>query len=453
MSDYMPIEVMVEILSWLPVKSLIRFRCVSKTWFTLITTHDFISKHLNRALSNPQHPPHLLFRHFDENMKKETFTLHSSHDPLPRNHFSKHLSDTDRNLDRPSRRILKKKMKQRGFFAFPLDFIELHCPHKCFMNESELFFIVGSSNGLVCIVDDAPGKDYDIVPILWNPSIRKAIVLPSSGVKFPLSYLPMECLGFGYEPITDDYKLVRIVYLQDCPCHGSLETHPPLIQTYSLRTGVWSTIPYSGSRFNIVEQSLSVFVNGSVHWLAEIRDDEDDDDDDSICSVIFSFDIGNEVFHEMAVPKCFERGLDLNMSVAVIGGLLALVPCNSKVWTSDPCYSVWVMKEYGVAESWTKLFDIDVGVRLGRVLGFKKNGEVIMVTNAGKLLCYEPRSRTTSDPHIRSRTESFYLDTFMESLVLLNVKDGDLGRQANSSTASKGKGEYEEKGKIRFWSV
>jgi len=38
------------------------------------------------------------------------------------------------------------------------------------------------------------------------------------------------------------------------------------------------------------------------------------------------------------------------------------------------------MKEYGVVESWTKLYVIDLGERLGRVIGFKKNGEVLVTT-------------------------------------------------------------------------
>ena len=449
MSDYLPDVVIFEILSRLPVKSLIRFRSVSKTWFSLITSHDFIAMHLNRTLSNTKDPPYLLFRHYDEKMEKEHFALLSSNDPFPRNHFSRHLhyklnlsvSNSDPNPGPPNRLVLKKQMKERGFFAYPSDFIELHFPFKYL--EKEFIYIVGSSNGIVCLLDATPSNtDYDIVPILWNPSIRKAIYLPRPAVKFPFSYLPMEHDGFGYDPITDDYKLVRIVYLYGWGNQHTRENISPLIHIFSLRTGVWRTIPDPGSQFHIVQQSDSVFVNGSVHWLAEteknIRFDSDDsDDDDTFRNGIFTFDIGDEIFHEMAVPKCVELVYDLNMNLAVLGGSLALVPCNR--WNLGvEQYSVWVMKEYGVAESWTKMFDIDVGEGLRRVVGFTNNGEAL-VTKDGKLLFYNPSSRRTLNPHIHAQPASLYLDTYMDSLVLLNVEDGALGRQEDSSSASKDK--------------
>ena len=40
---------------------------------------------------------------------------------------------------------------------------------------------------------------------------------------------------------------------------------------------------------------------------------------------------------------------------------------------------------------------------------------------------------------IHAQPASLYLDTYMDSLVLLNVEDGALGRQEDSSSASKDK--------------
>ncbi|KAL4620483.1 hypothetical protein ACB092_06G157600 [Castanea dentata] len=353
MSDYFPDVVFVDILSRLPVKSLIRFRCVSKSWFSLISSHDFNTDHHNRTLSNTtKDSPYLLFSHYDLKMKKVRFALLSSDDPFPLNHFSKHL---DRRLklgvrggdpipDPPNRRILMKQAEKRGFFAYPSDFVELPCPYQSPKNKLMLL----------------PVDDHAIFLILWNPSIRKAISLPSPVVNVPLFFKAVDHLGFGYDPITDDYKIVRLVYLQGGFSHNDHERNPPIVQIYTLRTGAWRTIPGHDSRFTIVEQTeqfSSVFVNGSVHWFVE----DDDAVDFMVCNMIISFDIKDEVFHEMAVPKCFERRWDSNMKVAVVGGLLALVPCNYDPDFSDPCYSVWVMKEYGVVESWTKLYDIKVG--------------------------------------------------------------------------------------------
>ncbi|KAI8558649.1 hypothetical protein RHMOL_Rhmol04G0113000 [Rhododendron molle] len=54
MSDYIPTELLVEILVRLPVESLIRFTSVCKTWHSLITSPSFIAKHLNHSKTNTE---------------------------------------------------------------------------------------------------------------------------------------------------------------------------------------------------------------------------------------------------------------------------------------------------------------------------------------------------------------------------------------------------------------
>ncbi|KOM46737.1 hypothetical protein LR48_Vigan07g044100 [Vigna angularis] len=43
-------ELITEILSWLPAKTLMRFRCVSKTWNSLIINSYFMKLHHERSL-------------------------------------------------------------------------------------------------------------------------------------------------------------------------------------------------------------------------------------------------------------------------------------------------------------------------------------------------------------------------------------------------------------------
>jgi hypothetical protein len=71
MSDSLPNEVIAEILSRLPAKSVIKLRCVSKTWCSPISSPHFIATHLSRALSNPEYPSNLVFHHFDYPLKKD----------------------------------------------------------------------------------------------------------------------------------------------------------------------------------------------------------------------------------------------------------------------------------------------------------------------------------------------------------------------------------------------
>ena len=51
LSEHLPHDIMFDILTRLPVKSLIRFCRVSKSWYSTITSPIFITKHLDRANS------------------------------------------------------------------------------------------------------------------------------------------------------------------------------------------------------------------------------------------------------------------------------------------------------------------------------------------------------------------------------------------------------------------
>ena len=49
---HFPDEIVLEILTRLPVNSLLRFRCVCKNWYSYITNPNFISTHLSSLLSH-----------------------------------------------------------------------------------------------------------------------------------------------------------------------------------------------------------------------------------------------------------------------------------------------------------------------------------------------------------------------------------------------------------------
>ncbi|GMY10223.1 F-box/kelch-repeat protein At3g23880-like [Fagus crenata] len=425
MSDYLPEGVIVNILQRLPVNSIINCMCVCKLWKSLISSQYFITTHLNFTLCNTQ--PHLLFRHYDLNLHKNRLTLHSSIDPFPRIHFYKALDLTFRTF---FLRLLDcKEAQDKGFFAFPLDFIDLPCLHHLIIRFST---IVGSYNGILCLTNDDPdSEDLDFF-VLCNPSIPKAIRLPLPNIRFDshgLEELDVS-RGFGYDPTTRDYKVVRIAYLET---ESKTVPVPTLVEIYTLSTGAWRYVNPPGPPGLIHDGTETVFLKGAVHWFGHIDPNGKGKEDGIFRNIIVVFDMVHEVFSKvMDVPESLERVKHLRMRVAVVDGLLALVPCSSIVFNDEvQRNSVWVMREYGVAESWTKLYDITVEEGgLVRVLGFKKNGEVIVATNYNKFVCYEPSSGTISNPHILSPTGSFYLDTFVDSLVLLDVTDGNLGNSS-----------------------
>ncbi|XP_028053084.1 putative F-box protein At3g16210 [Camellia sinensis] len=119
LNAFIPEEVLIEILARLAVKSLLRFRPICKCWYYLITNPSFITTHLNRTKSNHSHK--LLIKFNYENRDRC---------------FSFTNDETSGN-----------------------EFVKLEYP---FQNYDELFKIVGSCNGLLCL-SDYNGSDYAVL--------------------------------------------------------------------------------------------------------------------------------------------------------------------------------------------------------------------------------------------------------------------------------------------------
>ncbi|KAJ0714009.1 putative F-box domain-containing protein [Helianthus annuus] len=102
MSDNIPFELQEEIIKRvLPVKSLIRFRSVSKQWKSLIDSSEFITHH---TLSQTQ-PQHLLVRYItrasgfrffsdDKSLREDKYVSIVDDDSFPHHKFSPVVTPT-----------------------------------------------------------------------------------------------------------------------------------------------------------------------------------------------------------------------------------------------------------------------------------------------------------------------------------------------------------------------
>ncbi|KAF3953004.1 hypothetical protein CMV_021505 [Castanea mollissima] len=85
------------------------------------------------------------------------------------------------------------------------------------------------------------------------------------------------------------------------------------------------------------------------------------------------------------------------------------------------CCSIWVMKEYGVVDSWTKQFTVDCNG--GLLLGLLKNGNILVETITpinSEISSYDPKSRQVKNLGICRRGFKIWVDNYMENLVLLD---------------------------------
>lgn len=135
MSDYLPQEVITNILVRLPIKSLVRSTSVCKSWSSMIKNSSFIRAHLNRTINlNNLHGTHLLLLH---KVSCESFSSSFGH-----NTFIDDVKEDDYSLHYDNHAF--DDYCKIGFQS-PIADMEMY-------NES--FRVVGICNGLVCLADD-----------------------------------------------------------------------------------------------------------------------------------------------------------------------------------------------------------------------------------------------------------------------------------------------------------
>ncbi|KAK9292742.1 hypothetical protein L1049_020722 [Liquidambar formosana] len=152
--------------------------------------------------------------------------------------------------------------------------------------------------------------------------------------------------GFGFSSKTNQYKVMRILYQGICDPSGRVLSFKWVVEIYTLGnmgTGTWRDIGYAPYYF---PYNLSgVFLNEALHWIAH---------DDNSSKLICAFDIGNEQFKTIPLPPISfsEQGRAIDWSnLGVLGGCLYIYAGEKDV---PQFVEIWVMKEYGVKESWTK---------------------------------------------------------------------------------------------------
>ncbi|XP_076948076.1 F-box/kelch-repeat protein At3g23880-like [Bidens hawaiensis] len=295
-----PTEIIVEFLLRLPVKSVLRCKSVCKSWYSLISDPQFVKSHLAMSTTNNYYRQHRLVFSTERNI------INVDNSSIFSTNQGTRIESC--NLDD----VMHDNCVNNA--------LELDYPFK---HLSKRVSIVGSCNGLICI-----DVDKDVLYI-WNPSTRKSYRLPPTGTyrTHPGFYV---LHGFGYIASTDDYKVVE---LSNC----FWNQRKTFVKIYSLKGGNWKNAFLHGFQFHVDYGKLC---NGALHWAASRSS--------SYPWTIVSFDLGNETCGEVLQPVYDAGRKDLRL-----GSLKEwlCVLCSYRGISAD----VWVMKDYGVKDSWTKL--------------------------------------------------------------------------------------------------
>lgn len=205
--------------------------------------------------------------------------------------------------------------------------------------------------------------------------------------------------GFGFDLSTQDYKMVYGV------C-SAIEQFELMFSVYSLKTGSWRLIQKGYPYVSLNPGMQGRLLNGCIHWLVyrNYRDVSS--------MVLLSFVLAEEEVLEIPLPPDFNiQGEDVYLSV--FRECLCLILGFNEV--------AWVMKEYGVRDSWTEI-RISIPPCQWLHSGFrKKNYDLLLLEDAEeKLVMINFEEATFRNLSIHGVPEVGYVVVDLESLVSPN---------------------------------
>nr|XP_023885717.1 F-box/kelch-repeat protein At3g23880-like [Quercus suber] len=208
---HFPSDLHFDIVSRLPVKSLLRFKCVSQLWCNMIDDPSLAYMHLTRSVEEPKM---LILDHQTKNPDTSRFTEVAGG-------------------------FLKADMKLVTKFA-----------------KSKACFLESCCNGLLCFA-----KIYgDRVLVLFNPLRQEVIALPPHRA----SYTKKSKYGLGFDSSTNTYKVVRVFSRGGSFNMGA--------DVYTLGTSSWR--PISKGPLCLLA-GRPIFACGALHWFVHPYVDRD----------------------------------------------------------------------------------------------------------------------------------------------------------------------------------
>ncbi|CAK8564702.1 unnamed protein product [Lathyrus sativus] len=216
--------------------------------------------------------------------------------------------------------------------SYPLESVLTNIPTK-FKGRRNLFnriynSIVGSCDGLLCLADRSKG-----LVILWNPCFKKFKFKESPPFENSENLIKVyAAFGFGYDHVSENYKVVVLYYPKPNLFNKTK------VKVHTLGTNCWKTI--ESFPFGTVEHpAIYIRGTGTLNWIVYTKWVRL-----GPCFIV-SFDLGKESYQKLLPPP---GHAEIGMSLSVLRDCLCVLFDNH----------IWVMKEYGIYDSWTKLLSV-----------------------------------------------------------------------------------------------
>ncbi|KAK6243269.1 hypothetical protein QUC31_009678 [Theobroma cacao] len=414
-NDYWPKDLLLSILATLPAKSLLRFKCVSMHWRSLIINPYFIEQHLEKQQKKDY--PQLVFA---SRASKPDMVLES-------------MAIVDVEVgDEEGTKVRK------GFRRSSSSICHLPCAH-CFLSNS--------CDGILCFFGITsvfvynPGtREFRTVKMqkkgfspVFSSSVdffedylclelkRQRIVYSSvneeankraySDIFFAVRIFPKDFLvGFGRDQVTKECKIIRLFTPKE-------ENHIHECEVFTLSSDAGASWRGLGEvAYFIRAAQLPVYLNGALHWILDVRHANPSE-------VIVSFDLHTEKFQAISHPSCYSEVSDRSklkhMELLPLRSSLCLL--EGKYYWPSRQLNIWIMNQSNGI--WEKLFSINRGltkngIPLACPTAELKDGTFFVLRNWKNLQIFDPESQSDSEVLIQHEK---YVDcyAYSESLVPL----------------------------------
>ncbi|VYS71198.1 unnamed protein product [Arabidopsis thaliana] len=240
-----PLDLLIEILTKLPAKSLMTFKCVSKLWSSLIRSRFFSNCYL--TVKTPRRPPRLYMSLVDHLLCNSLEVCH-----------------------------------------YPCESVLLSSSSSAESLEQDLTIAgMGGRNmvvlrGLILYVVCRRGS-------ICNPTTRQSVTLPAvkSNILAQKSHWNSLLYFFGYDPVLDQYKVVCTVALFSKRLKRITSEHWVFVLEPG---GSWKRIEFDQPH---LPTRLGLCVNGVIYYLASTWKRRD---------IVVSFDVRSEEFSMIQGP-------------------------------------------------------------------------------------------------------------------------------------------------------
>ncbi|CAL0309390.1 unnamed protein product [Lupinus luteus] len=364
-------DLVENILARLSVKSLMRFKCVDRSWNVLFKTPTFVNNHLQ---------------------------IHRNQDILMFSHthnFRWEVLNKNYSLSRIDTRDLFPEFDSEGY----------HCD-----DNIHSFNTQGHCNGVFCICvfynhEIIPGEGRYHELILWNPATREVKVVPPPPMS-SRSHRYNLFFGFGADPNSNDLKIVNLIIDDE-------NSHPPYSVLYNLITNSWTLITIDPLPVDATDSTYDMkgfLAKGVCYWIISQSYKNYRD--------ILCFDFHNNQFHILKRPPT-SIGYNHDFITEVNDSTAYVVHYGDSYYHTGYSRNVeiWILEN----DRWTKKYTFPPFEVLDGLYAIWKDGAefIGVVVQAANFEVFNSDSQSIRDLRVRSLTTDV-LYKYVESIASLS---------------------------------